>query len=82
MPRVQPPKKKLQGEDWSSLCCKCGEADDPAKSCTVTHKCFLFVKEDSAIDCGHVAGSYACVVFRRALEADKKEERWKRPKRN
>ena len=56
-------RRSCKGEDRSSLCYKCGEAGHPAKKCTGTHKCFLCVKQDPAVDCGHVADSGACVVF-------------------
>ena len=74
-------RRSCKEEDRSSLCYKCGEAGHPAKSCTGMQKCFLCVKEDPAVDCGHVAGSGACAAFRRALESEKKKERWKPPKR-
>ena len=70
-------RKSCKREDRSLQCYKCGEAGHPAKSCTGTQKCFLCVIEDPAVDCGHVAGSGACIVFRRALKAEKKKERWK-----
>ena len=74
-------RRSSKEEDRSSLCYKYSEAGHPAKNCTGTQKCFLCVKEDPAVDYGHVAGSGACTAFQRALEAEKKKERWKPPKR-
>ena len=73
--------RSCKGEDRFSLGYKCGEASYQAKSCMRTQKCFLCIEEDPAIDYGHVAGLCACAVFRRALVAEKKKERWKPPKR-
>ena len=80
-PEFSHQRRSCKGEDRFSLCYKCGETGHLAKSCTGTQKCFLCVKEDPSVDCGHVAGSGACAVFRRWLEAEKKKKRWKLPKR-
>ena len=42
------------------MCYKWGEAGHPATSCTGIQTCFLCVKEDPTIDCGHLASSGAC----------------------
>ena len=71
-----------KGEDRSSLCCKSGKAGHLATSCTETQKCLLCVIEALTVNCGHVARSGSCAVFRCALEAQKKKEMWKPAKKN
>lgn len=62
-------------QDRSRCCYKCGSEGHKARACDKETKCVLCHERDAQGKNDHAAGSYACPVYRAALEALKRRRK-------
>lgn len=62
--------------DRSQLCVKCGGKGHKIMDCKQKPSCVLCIEDGKEDDCAHIAGCGKCIVFRAALQAVRKKQKW------